>query len=78
VILADEPTGNLDSKTTLEVMALFQELGSQGITIALVTHEPEVAEFASRVVMVKDGNIISDKAQSPRLAQVAATAVPAS
>jgi putative ABC transport system ATP-binding protein len=69
VILADEPTGNLDSKTTLEVMALFQELGAQGITIALVTHEPEVAEFASRVVHVKDGNITSDKRQTPRRAE---------
>ena len=68
VILADEPTGNLDSKTTLEVMALFQELGGQGITIVLVTHEPDIAEFASRVVHVKDGNITSDRRQTPRAA----------
>ena len=53
VILADEPTGNLDSRTSLEVMALFQELGAQGITIVVVTHEPDVAEFASRVVVVQ-------------------------
>jgi putative ABC transport system ATP-binding protein len=66
VILADEPTGNLDSRTSLEVMALFQELGAQGITIALVTHEPDVAEFASRVVVVKDGKLLSDRRQEPK------------
>jgi len=66
VILADEPTGNLDSKTTVEVMALFQELGRSGITIALVTHEPEVAEYASRVVVVRDGYILSDTRQAPK------------
>jgi putative ABC transport system ATP-binding protein len=66
VILADEPTGNLDSRTSLEVMALFQELGTQGITIVLVTHEPDVATFASRVVVVKDGKLLSDAHQEPR------------
>ncbi|HXT20186.1 MAG TPA: ABC transporter ATP-binding protein, partial [Thermoanaerobaculia bacterium] len=49
LILADEPTGNLDSKTSISVMALFQELGRSGITVVLVTHEPDIAEFASRV-----------------------------
>jgi putative ABC transport system ATP-binding protein len=67
VILADEPTGNLDSRTSLEVMALFQELGGQGITIILVTHEPEVAEFASRVVVVKDGHMLSDENRTPKV-----------
>jgi putative ABC transport system ATP-binding protein len=67
VILADEPTGNLDSRTSLEVMALFQELGGQGITIILVTHEPEVSEFASRVVVVKDGRVRSDERRTPRV-----------
>jgi putative ABC transport system ATP-binding protein len=67
VILADEPTGNLDSRTSLEVMALFQELGRQGITIILVTHEPEVAEFASRVVVVKDGHVLSDERRAPKV-----------
>jgi putative ABC transport system ATP-binding protein len=67
VILADEPTGNLDSRTSLEVMALFQELGGQGITIILVTHEPEVAEFASRVVVVKDGRVRSDERRPPKV-----------
>jgi putative ABC transport system ATP-binding protein len=66
VILADEPTGNLDSKTSIEVMTLFQELGTTGITVVLVTHEPDIAEFASRVVVVKDGLILSDAKQEPK------------
>ena len=57
IILADEPTGNLDSKTGLEIMALFDRLQAQGNTIVLVTHEPEIAEFAHRVVHIRDGQI---------------------
>ena len=57
VILADEPTGNLDSRTSIEVIALFQELWASGLTIMVVTHEPDIAEFASRTVVVKDGKI---------------------
>jgi putative ABC transport system ATP-binding protein len=72
VILADEPTGNLDSRTSLEVMALFQELGGQGITILLVTHEPDVAEFASRVVFVKDGRVRSDERRTPKIVDLQA------
>jgi len=68
VILADEPTGNLDSKTSIEVMALFQDLGRAGITIVVVTHEPDIAEFASRVVVVRDGLILSDHRQDPKKA----------
>ena len=60
LLLADEPTGNLDSRTTVEVMALFQELNDQGITILLVTHEPEVAQYAKRIVEVRDGRILRD------------------
>ena len=62
LLLADEPTGNLDSRTTVEVMALFQQLNEQGITIVLVTHEPDVAQYAKRTVVVKDGHIVRDTA----------------
>jgi putative ABC transport system ATP-binding protein len=60
LLLADEPTGNLDSRITVEVMALFQELNEQGITVMLVTHEPDVAKYAKRIVEVRDGRIIRD------------------
>ncbi|QRN99027.1 ABC transporter ATP-binding protein [Archangium violaceum] len=70
VILADEPTGNLDSRTSIEVMALFQELRQEGITLVLVTHEPDIAGYAGRVVVVKDGRIISDRRQQPVPAEV--------
>lgn len=60
IILADEPTGNLDSKTGDEIMALFDELHAQGNTIVLVTHEPDIAEYAHRVVTIRDGIIYSD------------------
>jgi len=69
VILADEPTGNLDSRTSLEVMALFQELGAAGITVILVTHEPDIAEFAARNIVLKDGVILSDVLRIPRRSQ---------
>jgi putative ABC transport system ATP-binding protein len=60
LLLADEPTGNLDSQTTVEIMALFRELNEQGITIVLVTHEPEVSQYARRVVEVRDGRVVRD------------------
>jgi putative ABC transport system ATP-binding protein len=60
LLLADEPTGNLDSQTTVEIMALFRELNEQGITIVLVTHEPEVARYARRIVEVRDGRVVRD------------------
>ncbi len=59
ILLADEPTGNLDTRTSLEVMSLFQELGEGGMTIVLVTHEPDLARFAERVVTVRNGLIVS-------------------
>ena len=61
IILADEPTGNLDSKTGNEIMALFDRLHGEGNTIVLVTHEPDIAEFAHRVVHIRDGQIFSDE-----------------
>jgi putative ABC transport system ATP-binding protein len=61
IILADEPTGNLDTRTSVEVMALFQELNKQGITIVMVTHEPDLAVYASRIVEVRDGRIRRDE-----------------
>ena len=61
IILADEPTGNLDSKTGQEIMALFDHLHASGNTIVLVTHEPDIAEYAHRVVYIRDGQIFSDE-----------------
>jgi putative ABC transport system ATP-binding protein len=61
IILADEPTGNLDTQTSTEVMALFQQLNDQGITIVLVTHEPDIAVYAKRIVEVRDGRIRRDE-----------------
>ena len=69
VILADEPTGNLDSRTGVEVMALMQELGRDGITIVLVTHESDIASYASRVVVMRDGQVRSDRRQTPAVAR---------
>jgi putative ABC transport system ATP-binding protein len=60
LILADEPTGNLDSRTSIEVMSLFQELNEQGITILLVTHEHDIADYHKRVIEVRDGHILRD------------------
>ena len=68
VILADEPTGNLDSRTSLEIIALFQELGAAGMTIVYVTHEQEIARFASRIITVRDGLLAEDVRQQPVLA----------
>ncbi len=60
LLLADEPTGNLDSRTTVSVMALLQELNDQGVTIVIVTHEPDVARYAKRIVELRDGQILRD------------------
>jgi len=74
IILADEPTGNLDSRTSVDVMALLQSLGDAGITIVLVTHEPDIAQFATRVVEMRDGLVRADARQPARRAAPAAAA----
>jgi putative ABC transport system ATP-binding protein len=58
--LADEPTGNLDTKTSIEIMAIFEEIHKNGNTVILVTHEPDIAEHAHRIVKMKDGEIYAD------------------
>jgi putative ABC transport system ATP-binding protein len=60
MILADEATGNLDTRTSYEIMALFQELNKDGKTIVFVTHEPDIASFSSRTITLRDGKIIRD------------------
>lgn len=67
VILADEPTGNLDSKSTFEIIDIFQQLNNEGTTIVMVTHEPDVAVYTKRIVTFKDGKKISDEAAANRL-----------
>jgi putative ABC transport system ATP-binding protein len=61
IVLADEPTGNLDSRTSVEVMAVFQRLNAQGITILLVTHESDIACYARRIIELRDGRVVRDE-----------------
>ncbi|MBH0332841.1 macrolide ABC transporter ATP-binding protein [Brevibacillus brevis] len=67
ILLADEPTGNLDSRSSIEIMAIFQELHAQGVTILLVTHEADIAQHAERVITFRDGHIIRDERVEERL-----------
>jgi putative ABC transport system ATP-binding protein len=60
LLLADEPTGNLDSRTSVEIMQIFQELNDKGLTVVLVTHEPDIAQFAKRIIVFRDGKIKRD------------------
>jgi putative ABC transport system ATP-binding protein len=72
IVFADEPTGNLDTRTSVDVMSLFQQLWRAGLTIVFVTHEPDIARYASRIVTVRDGKIVSDTTQEPLVATKAA------
>ena len=69
ILLADEPTGNLDTKTTVEIMKIFTGLHKQGITVILVTHEPEIATWSERVLRFRDGKLIADEA-APKLEEL--------
>jgi putative ABC transport system ATP-binding protein len=71
LILADEPTGALDSRTSLEIMGLLQALNRGGLTVVLVTHEPDVARFAARILRFRDGRVVEDRANAPADAQAA-------
>jgi len=70
MILADEPTGNLDSKTSNEIMEIFSKIQSAGNTVVLVTHEEDIANYAHRIVRLRDGVIETDKRKSPATAMV--------
>ncbi len=66
ILLADEPTGNLDSRTSVEIMAIFQQLNERGITIIMVTHEQDIAAYARRNIMMRDGLILDDHVVAQR------------
>jgi putative ABC transport system ATP-binding protein len=66
MLLADEPTGNLDTRTSIEIMGLFQELNDAGITIIMVTHELDIAAYCKRIIVMRDGQVISDIANAKR------------
>ncbi|MCQ2218637.1 MAG: ABC transporter ATP-binding protein [Paludibacteraceae bacterium] len=76
ILLADEATGNLDTRTSYEIMSLFQKLNEQGVTIAFVTHEPDIALFTKRQVMLRDGRIMKDLPVETQSAQAALDALP--
>jgi putative ABC transport system ATP-binding protein len=66
LLLADEPTGNLDTRTSVEIMGIFQELNDAGMTILMVTHELDIARFAKRMIVMRDGRVVKDEQVSPR------------
>ncbi|MEX0680962.1 MAG: ABC transporter ATP-binding protein [Balneolales bacterium] len=68
ILLADEPTGNLDSRTGLEIMDIFQRLNRDGLTILMVTHEPDIAQFAGRTIVLRDGLVRNDRRTEPHCA----------
>jgi putative ABC transport system ATP-binding protein len=70
IILADEPTGNLDTKTGLEIMKLFRRLNESGNTLVVVTHDPEIAEFADRVIHIRDGKIEKEEQRRGKTADI--------
>jgi len=76
LILADEPTGALDTRTSVEVLGLLQSLHRTGITIVIVTHEPDIAAYADRRLVVRDGRILSDEPQTPHDAEADLAAMP--
>ena len=77
LILADEPTGNLDTRTSVEVMAILQDLNSQGITVVVVTHESDISQFASRVITFRDGRVLRDESvAAPREARRVLASLP--
>jgi putative ABC transport system ATP-binding protein len=76
LVLADEPTGALDSRTSVEIMALLQALNREGITIVLVTHERDVAAFARRIILFRDGHVVEDKSNEPEDAAAVLAAMP--
>ena len=76
IILADEATGNLDTRTSFEIMSLFQKLNEEGKTITFVTHESDIASFTKRVIMLRDGHVVSDNAVSPKSAKQAIEEMP--
>ncbi len=78
LILADEPTGNLDSRTSIEVMAILQRLNHAGITVLMVTHEPDIAAYCRRNVLFRDGKLVEDRmVESPRVAEDELATLPA-
>lgn len=76
IILADEATGNLDTRTSYEIMNIFQDLHAKGKTIAFVTHEPDIAEFTSRIIKLRDGNIVEDHPVETKSAKEALATLP--